>query len=328
MIETVASWWMWAGFVAFVVAMIAVDMYFLQARGSHKVSVREAAAWSAVWVLLALAFNAWFWWYLDGSVGREIANDKALEFLTGYLIEKSLSVDNLFVFLLVFAYFGVKPELQHKVLFWGILGALVMRLAFILAGVALLERFHWLIFVFGGILIYSGIKLWSEKDKKVEPEKNPVIKTFRRFVPVLDRYEGEKFFVRHQGRRFATPLFIVLLFVETTDLIFAVDSIPAVLAITRDPFIVYTSNAFAILGLRALYFALAGVMQMFHHLHYGLAATLVFVGGKMVASEWVKIPTWISLTVVMLLIGVSVWASLRWPASAPARPGEGVAPSA
>jgi len=301
--------WLWIGFNAFIVAMLVLDLKVFH-RQAHEVKLKEAIGWSVFWIVLALLFAAGMFWWRGTQTG--------LEFLTGYLIEKSLSVDNLFVFLLVFAYFGVKPELQHKVLFWGILGALIMRLAFILAGVALLERFHWLIFVFGGILIYSGIKLWSEKDKKVEPEKNPVIKTFRRFVPVLDRYEGEKFFVRLDGRRFATPLFIVLLFVETTDLIFAVDSIPAVLAITRDPFIVYTSNVFAILGLRALYFLLAGVVHKFHFLKLGLSAVLVFVGSKMLFADIYKVPVAISLGVIGLVLATSVVASLLFPKAAAA----------
>ena len=307
--------WFWIGFNVFIVAMLLLDLKVFH-RDVRQVRTKEAVGWSIFWFSLAALFAL--------GVFLVFGSQKGLEFVTGYLIEESLSVDNLFVFLLVFRYFGVKPELQHKVLFWGILGALVMRLIFILAGVALLERFHWLMYLFGVILIVSGVRLWVEKDKEIHPEKNPVLRLFRRFVPVIDKYEGEKFFVWRDGRRFATPLVVVLLFVETTDLIFAVDSIPAVLAISTDPFIVYTSNAFAVLGLRALYFALSGIMDKFHHLHYGLSAVLIFVGAKMVASDLVHIPTWISLAVVALTLGFSIWASLKWPAKdahAPA-PGE------
>jgi tellurite resistance protein TerC len=265
----------------------------------------EALGWSGAWIALALVFNAALWWARGPHAG--------LEFLTGYLIEKSLSVDNLFVFLLVFSHFSVPPTYQHKVLFWGILGALVMRLGFILAGVALLERFHGLIYLFGAVLVVSGIKIWNEKDKHIEPERNPLVRLFRRLVPMTEGYEGGRFVTRRAGRWLATPLCVVLLVVETTDLIFAVDSIPAVLAITRDPFIVYSSNAFAILGLRALYFALAGIMTAFHHLHYGLSAILVFIGAKMMASDIVEVPTLASLAVVVALLAVSIWASLRWP---------------
>ena len=255
--------WFWIGFNIFIVVMLLLDLKVFH-RDVREVRMKEAVGWSVFWFSLAALFAF--------GVFLRMGSEKGLEFVTGYLIEESLSVDNLFVFLLVFRYFAVKPELQHKVLFWGILGALLMRLMFILAGVALLERFHWLVYVFGAILIVSGARLW------------------------------------------ATPLVVVLLVVETTDLLFAIDSIPAVLAITTDPFIVYTSNAFAILGLRALYFALAGIMHTFHHLHYGLSATLIFVGGKMVATQWVHLPTWLSLAVVATLLGVSIWASVRWPA--------------
>lgn len=299
--------WFWIGFNVFIVAMLLLDLKVFH-RDAHEVKTKEAIGWSIFWFSLAALFAL--------GVFLKMGSQKGLEFVTGYLIEESLSVDNLFVFLLVFRYFGVRGELQHKVLFWGILGALVMRLVFILAGVALLDRFHWLIYVFGAILIVSGARLWTEKDKQIDPEKNPVIRLFRRFVPVLSRYRGSQFLVRKRGRLWATPMVVVLLFIETTDLIFAIDSIPAVLAISTDPFIVYTSNAFAVLGLRALYFALQGIMDTFHYLHYGLSATLIFVGGKMVASDLVHLPTWISLAVVAVVLGVSIWASLRWPARA------------
>jgi len=297
--------WFWIGFNVFIVAMLLLDLKVFH-RDVREVRMREAVGWSIFWFSLAALFAF--------GVFLRMGSGKGLEFVTGYLIEESLSVDNLFVFLLVFRYFAVNPKLQHKVLFWGILGALVMRLMFILAGVALLERFQWLVYVFGAILIVSGVRLWVEKDKQIDPGKNPVIRLFRRLVPTLSRYRGEQFFVRKRGRLWATPLVVVLLVVETTDLLFAVDSIPAVLAITTDPFIVYTSNAFAILGLRALYFALAGIMHTFHLLHYGLSATLIFVGGKMIATPWVHLPTWLSLAVVATVLGVSIAASIRWPA--------------
>ena len=297
--------WLWIGFNAFIVGMLVLDLAVFHKK-PHEVKFKEAAGWSVFWIALALVFNAGLWFVRGQQAG--------LEFLTGYLIEKSLSVDNLFVFLLVFSYFAVPAKNQHGVLFWGILGALVFRFLFIIAGIELLERFHWLIYVFGGVLIVSGVKLWQEKEKKIEPEKNPLVRLFRRLMPVTPEYHDGKFFVRQAGKLAATPLFVVLLVVETTDIVFAVDSIPAVLAITRDPFIVYSSNAFAILGLRALFFALSGVMQRFHHLHYGLSAILVFVGGKMVASEFVKVPTTASLAVVAAILAVSIWASLRWPA--------------
>ena len=258
-----------------------------------------------MWVALALTFNVVIYFWRGGEV--------ALEFLTGYVIEKALSVDNIFVFLLIFTYFDVAPIHQHRVLFWGILGALVMRAMFIFAGVGLIQRFHWVIYVFGAFLIITGIKMAFQKDQKINPERNPVIRLFKRFFPVTERYEGGRFFINENGRRLATPLFIVLLVVETTDLIFAMDSIPAILAITLDPFIVYTSNVFAILGLRALYFALAGVMQIFHYLHYGLSLVLVFVGVKMVLADVYKIPIAVALGVVAGTILSSVIASVLMP---------------
>ena len=291
----------WVGFGVFVLAMLALDLGVFH-RKSHSVSMKEAFGWSAVWVVLALLFNAGIWHWQGG--------DKAVEFLAGYLVELSLSVDNLFVFLLIFTYFRVPAEYQHKALFWGILGALVMRAIFIGAGVALMNKFHWIIYFFGVVLVISGLKMALEKDKEVHPEKNPVLKLFRRFVPVTGEYHAGSFFVR-QGRVWvATPLFVVLLMLETTDLVFAVDSVPAVLAITSDPFIVYTSNVFAILGLRSMFFALAGVMKLFHYLSYGLAAVLVFVGTKMLVSGFYKIPTLTSLVVIIGLLAVAVVASL------------------
>jgi len=313
MIETVASWWMWAGFVAFVVAMIAVDMYFLQARGSHKVSVREAAAWSAVWVLLALAFNAWFWWYLDGSVGREIANDKALEFLTGYLIEKSLAVDNIFVFIMIFGFFAVPAEYQRRVLLYGVLGAIVMRAVMILVGAVLLAKFHWILYLFGAFLVITGIKMLVFAEQEPDLAKNPVLRWMRGHLRITDEYHGERFTVRRNGVLWFTPLFLVLVLIEITDLVFAVDSIPAIFAVTDDPFIVFTSNIFAILGLRAMYFLLADIADRFHLLKYGLAMVLVFIGAKMLLLDFYKIPIAVALGVVGVVIAASVVASLLVP---------------
>src|SRR5262245_5930711 len=278
--------YLWVGFNLFVLAMLALDLFVLH-RKAHEVGWREALVVSAAWIGLALVFNAGVYYWR----GRE----KALEFLTGYLMEKSLSVDNIFVFLLIFRYFKVAGIHQHQVLFWGVFGALVMRAAFIAVGISLIREFHWITYIFGAFLAVTGIRLALEKDKEIHPEKNPVLRLFRRLVPVTDSYEGNRLFVKRAGRYLATPLFVVLIIIETTDIVFAVDSIPAVMAITIDPFIVYTSNAFAILGLRSLYFALAGVMGLFRYLHYGLAAVLVFVGSKMMLVEFVKIPVTVAL---------------------------------
>jgi tellurite resistance protein TerC len=301
----------WIGFNQFVLAVLALDLGVFHKK-SQTVTLKNALSWSAVWISLALAFCVvvYFWH------GKQ----PALEFLTGYLIEQSLSVDNLFVFLVLFQYFKVPAENQYKVLFWGIIGALVMRLAFILAGVALINRFHWIIYGFGALLIYTGIKLAVQDENEVDPEHNPALKLARRFLPMTSSYERDKFFVFREGKRWATPLFAVLIVVETTDVMFAVDSIPAVLAITRDAFIVYTSNVFAILGLRSMYFALAGLLDYFEYLNYGLSAILVFVGAKMLLSNeslvlWgirlhYKIPIGVSLGVVAGLLALSIIASL------------------
>ena len=295
------SLWLWAGFNLFVLAMLAIDLGVFH-RQAHAVSLREASIWSAVWIALALVFNLGVWKFLGPQPG--------VEFLTGYLIEKSLSVDNIFVIALLFAYFKVPDQYQHRVLFWGILGALVMRAAFILAGAALLERFHWIIYLFGAFLVLTGIKMAFAPEHGLEPEKNPVVRLVRRLMPVTSDFRGSSFFVREGGRLAATPLFLVLVMVEFTDLVFAVDSIPAIFAVTRDPFLVYTSNVFAILGLRSLYFLLAGVMHKFEYLKLGLAAILVFVGAKMALVDWVKIPSGISLGVIAAILAVAVAASL------------------
>ena len=293
----------WILFNLFVVGMLVLDLGFLQ-RPGHTVKFREALTWSLVWIGLACAFAVLvYFWHGRGT---------AMEFVTGYVIELSLSVDNLFIFLLIFRYFRVAADAQHKVLFWGIVGALVMRAIFIVVGISLIRRFHWITYVFGALLVYSGIKLFRQHGAGIEPEKNPVLRLFRRWVRVTDDYEGDKFVVR-RGRLYATPLLAVLVLVEATDLLFATDSIPAVLAITLNPFIVYTSNAFAVLGLRSMYFMLAGLMDLFHYLHYGLALVLVFIGVKMVTSNYYKIPTHVALGVVAGVLLVSVLASLLKP---------------
>jgi tellurite resistance protein TerC len=298
----------WILFNLFVVAMLVLDLGVFH-RKAHTVKFREAMLWSVAWIALAAAFAVVvFYWH-----GRR----EALEFVTGYVIELSLSVDNLFIFLLLFRYFKVSPPLQHKVLFWGILGALAMRAIFIALGVGLIQKFHWIVYLFGVLLIYSGIRLFFQKQAEVHPENNPVLRLFRKLVPVTEDYHGDCFFVR-RGRRYATPLLVVLVVVETTDLIFAVDSIPAILAITLNAFIVYTSNVFAILGLRSMYFALAGMMEMFHYLHYGLSLILVFVGTKMLVSHYFEIPTEIALAIVAGILLTSVLASKLHPETKPA----------
>ena len=295
--------WFWVAFNVFVLAMLALDLGVFRGR-NDAVSFREALIRSAIWIGLALTFA--------GILYQWQGQRPALEFVTGYVIELSLSVDNLFVFLLIFRYFSVPQEHQQKVLIWGILGALALRAIFIFAGVGLLRRFHVITYLFGAILVYSGIKLFREGESEIQPEKNPVLRLFRKFVPVTKDFEGNRFFVRRRGL-YATPLFVVLLVVETTDLVFAVDSIPAILAITLNTFVVYTSNVFAILGLRAMYFALAGMLDVFHYLHYGLAVILMFVGAKMLGSSYVEIPTVATLGIVGLVLAVSIGASLLKP---------------
>jgi tellurite resistance protein TerC len=301
----------WVAFNIFVVAMLALDLGVFHRR-AHVIEIKEALGWSVAWILLSLLFNLgiYFW---RGS-------ETALEFLTGYLIEKSLSVDNIFVFVLIFSYFRIPFLYQHKVLFWGILGALILRAVFIAAGITLMEKFHWVIYIFGGFLIVTGLRMGLQKHKEIQPEKNPVLRLFRRFTPVTDAIEEGRFFVKRGKHHAATPLFITVLVVETTDLIFAVDSIPAILAITSDPFIVYTSNVFAILGLRALYFAIAGMIQRFQYLHYGLSAILVFVGMKMLLSGVYKIPVGFALGVIAIILLISVITSIVRPRKIPSGP--------
>jgi len=293
----------WIFFNIFVLIMLGIDLFVH--RKDHTVGMKEALIWSAIWTIIALAFNVLVYFWLGSKL--------ALEFFTGYLIERTLSVDNLFVFLLIFSYFAVPSQYQRKVLFWGIFGALIMRAIFIAAGLTLINMFHWVIYLFGLFLIYTGIKMALHQEEEIHPEKNVVIKLFRKMMPVTKNYVEGKFFTRVDGRLFSTPLFVVLLVVETSDVIFAVDSIPAILAITRDPFIVYSSNVFAILGLRALYFAIAGLMQIFHHLNYGLCVILIFVGVKMLVSSVFEIPSLVALGVIALVLILSVVASLVWP---------------
>lgn len=294
----------WTGFALFVVAAMVIDLGVIH-RKAHVVGMREALAWSAFWIGSALVFNVIiFFWH--GKV-------EALEFLTGYLIELSLSVDNLFVFLVIFAYFRVPAIYQHKVLFWGILGALVMRAIFITFGIALIARFEWIIYIFGAFLIFTGVKMAFQEDKEIHPERNPLLKLLRKIMPVTPDYVDGRFFVRQAGKLFATPLFVVIIMVEATDLMFAVDSVPAILSITQKPFIVYTSNVFAIMGLRTFYFALAGLMNLFHFLHYGLAVILVFVGIKMVMANFYHLPVAVALGVVVSVLAISIIASLIWP---------------
>ena len=304
----------WVLFNAFVLTMLALDLGVFHKK-AHAVSMKEALGWSAVWIGLAGAFNVllYYQWHWMNPGSTLSDSDAAFAFLTGYLIEKSLSVDNVFVFLMIFTYFQVPATYQHKILFWGILGALVMRAVFIAAGVSLITTFHWTIYLFGALLIFTGVNMALQKDKKLEPEKNPVIRLFKRFFRVTDEYHSDHFFARIAGKMTATPMFIVLLVIETTDVIFAVDSIPAILSITNDPFLVYTSNVFAILGLRALYFALAGIMGLFHYLHYGLSVILVFVGGKMMVADIYKVPIESSLLTVLGILLISIALSIMFP---------------
>jgi len=302
--------WMWGAFIAFVLVMLALDLFVFGGRKAHKVSVKEAALWSLAWFSLALVFNAGLWWYLNGTVGAEIADRKALEFFTGYLIEKSLSVDNVFVFLLIFTAFHVPAEYQRRVLLYGVLGAIAMRAIMILAGAWVVREYSWVLYIFGAFLVVTGIRMLVMAEKTPDLEKNPVLKFARKHLRVTEDYHGEKFTVVKDGVRYFTPLFLVLILIEVTDLVFAVDSIPAIFAITTDPFIVFTSNIFAIMGLRALYFLLADVADRFHLLKYGLAMVLTFIGTKMLIMPWYHVPVQASLAIVAILIGSSVFASL------------------
>jgi TerC family integral membrane protein len=308
------NWIFWILFNFFVLAMLALDLGVFHRR-KRVVAFREAIGWTVLWITLAGVFAVLIYHFGHVMTGRYTRPNAelSLEFVTGYLIEESLSVDNLFVFLVIFRYFAVPRRYQHQVLFWGVVGALVMRGVFIVVGIKLLNAFTWVIYIFGAILIYSGIKLFRQQDAEIDPESNLVLRWFRKLFRVTEDYEGQKFFVLRQGMRYATPLAVVLVMIETTDLLFATDSIPAVLAITREPFIVYTSNVFAILGLRSLYFALAGMIEVFHLLHYGLSVILIFIGFKMLVSHYVRIPIGVALGAVAGVLVVSVVLSLIFP---------------
>lgn len=319
-IDSFATGPMWAGFIVFVLAMLALDLFVLGGNKAHRVSVKEAGSWVAAWVTLAFTFAALMWWYLDANVGREMADRKTLEFITGYLIEQTLSVDNMFVFVMIFSYFAVPPELQRRVLLYGVLGAIVMRAGMILAGVWLVSEFAWILYVFGVFLIVTGIKMLVFADKQPDLEKNPLLRWLRAHMRITPVFHGEKFFVRINGVRWATPMFLVLVMIEVSDLVFAVDSIPAIFAVTTDPFIVFTSNIFAIMGLRALYFLLADIAERFHLLKYGLALVLVFIGGKMLAAPWFHMPVQWSLAIVGSVILVSILLSLKFSARKSDRP--------
>ncbi len=310
--ETIAPLWLWATFIAIVVGSLFVDFVVLKKQGAHEIGVKEALNWSLVWIGLSFLFNALFWWAVKDSTGSSaIANEKSLEFLTGYLIEKSLAVDNIFVFLLIFTYFSVPPAFQKRVLMIGIIGAIVLRTIMILVGGWLLQEFHWVLYVFGAFLILTGVKMWWAAGKEPDLNDNPTLKLLRRVLPVSKNFDGEKFFTVESGKKIATPLLMVICLVALTDVIFAVDSIPAIFAITKDPFIVLTSNVFAILGLRAMYFLLAAVVNKFHLLNYGLAVILVFIGTKMCLIDIYKIPVWASLGAVVGILAFTMILSLR-----------------
>lgn len=316
--ETIAPLWLWITFAGIVLASLFIDFVVLRKQGAHDIGVKEALNWSMVWIGLSFVFNGLFWWAVkDGTGSTEIANTKSLEFLTGYLIEKSLAVDNIFVFLLIFTYFAVPTAFQKRVLMIGIIGAIVLRTVMILVGGWLLAEFHWVLYVFGAFLILTGVKMWWAAGKEPNLDDNPALKLLRKLLPVSKNYDGEKFWIVENGKKIATPLFMVICLIALTDVIFAVDSIPAIFAITSDPFIVLTSNVFAILGLRAMYFLLAAVANKFHLLNYGLAVILVFIGTKMCLIDVYKIPVGISLGVVVGILALTMWLSLRSSASQP-----------
>ena len=309
-IESTGTPILYLGFTLLVIVLLAVDFFVLKAQGAHRVTVKEAAAWSVVWIAIAIVFGGWVWWYLDGRFGREVANEEALEYLTGYLIEKSLAVDNVFVWITLFNFFAVPAEFQKRVLLYGVLGAIVMRAVLIYVGALLLAQFHWILYVFGLFLLLTGVKMLVFAKHEPDLEKNPILRWMRGHMKITNEYHGEKFFVLKEGVRYATPMFVVLVLVEVTDLIFAVDSIPAIFAVTSDPFIVFTSNIFAILGLRAMYFLLVDMAERFHLLKYGLAVILMFIGAKMLLLDVYKIPVGIALGIVGLILLVSVAASI------------------
>jgi tellurite resistance protein TerC len=313
--ETIAPLWLWGVFVAFVLAALFVDFVLLKKQGAHEVGVKEALNWSLAWIAVSFVFNGLLWWAVKDTTGSvALANEKSLEFLTGYLIEKSLAVDNIFVFLLIFTYFAVPPTYQKRVLMIGILGAIVLRTLMILVGGWLLAQFHWILYLFGAFLILTGIKMWWAAGKESDLNDNPALRLLRKLMPVSKAYDGEKFFTVENGKRIATPLLMVIAMVGLTDVIFAVDSIPAIFAITKDPFIVLTSNVFAILGLRAMFFLLQAAAGRFHLLNYGLAVILVFIGSKMMLIDIYKIPVAVSLGVVLGILAITmVWSAKTAP---------------
>lgn len=313
--ESIATPMMWTLFAAFVAIALLVDFVALRQQGAHAVSMKEATVWSVVWLAVSFVFVGWLWWQLGGTAddpaARALAQTKSLEFVTGYLVEKALAVDNIFVFLMLFTYFGVPTAFQKRVLMIGILGALVLRAIMIVLGAWLITQFHWVLYLFGAFLVLTGIKMWWAAGQEPDLESNPALRWMRRRLKIAPAYDGERFFTQVDGVRMATPLLVVILLIGVVDLIFAVDSIPAIFAITTDPFIVLTSNVFAILGLRAMYFLLAGMLDRFRHLHFGLAAVLVFVGVKMLIEPWVHVPIWFSLSFIVIAIGVSGYTSWR-----------------
>lgn len=300
----------WAGFITFILIMLALDLFVLGGRTAHKVTVKEALGWTGAWVVLSLSFAVLLWWWLDGNIGRDVANAKALEFLTGYLIELSLSVDNIFVFIMIFRFFAVPAAYQRRVLIYGVLGAIVMRAAMILAGAWLVQQFHWVLYLFGAFLVVTGFKMLIFAEAEADLSANPILKWMRGHLRITHEYEGEHFTVMKDGARWFTPLFLVLILIETSDVIFAVDSIPAIFAVTTDPFIVFTSNIFAIMGLRSMYFVLHDLNDRFHLLKYGLAMVLVFVGTKMLIVDFYKVHIGMALGIVVLILASSVIASL------------------
>ena len=316
--DTIAPTWLWLFFIASVLVALFVDFVVLRKQGAHSVTVKEAVNWSLIWVALSFAFNGLFWWAVYQDHGTALANTKSMEFLTGYLIEKSLAVDNIFVFLMIFTYFAVPPDFQKRVLMIGIVGAIVLRTVMILLGSWLISEFHWVLYVFGAFLLLTGIKMWWAAGKEPDLDSNPALKLLRKVLPVSKNFDGEKFFTVENGKRIATPLLMVIALVGLTDVIFAVDSIPAIFAITSDPFIVLTSNIFAILGLRAMYFLLAAVASKFHLLSYGLAVILVFIGTKMLIVDVIKIPVLLSLGVVVAILAVTMVWSVRTAPKVPA----------
>ncbi|TAG49167.1 MAG: TerC family protein [Betaproteobacteria bacterium] len=308
--ETIGTWWMWTGFAVFVLVAIAIDLLVMEKQGAHKVTTKEALVWSLIWFSLAFVFVALLWWYLDGSQGRATANEVSMQFITGYLVEKSLSVDNIFVFLMIFTYFAIPAEFQKRALIIGIVGAIILRAILILVGAWLLAQFHWILYVFGAFLVLTGLKMWFAAGQEPDIESNPALKVLRKYMKITTEFNGEKMTKMINGVKHFTPIFVVLILIGVTDIIFAVDSIPAIFAITNDPFIVLTANIFAILGLRALYFLLADLADRFHLLAYGLALVLVFIGTKMLLLDVYKIPIGIALGVTAAIIAISMFASL------------------